>query len=138
MNTRKLRYLPALTLLLVVSGCGSSLLKVTGRVTYKGEPVPSTMLTFHPEEEGKRASHGITDDDGNFKLSYSSSEMGAVRGKHTVTLRYHLEASEEMGKTKPKASKELKDVIARYGDLKTSKLHYEVTENGQFIEIKLE
>jgi hypothetical protein len=64
--------------------------------------------------------------------------MGALRGKHTVTLRYHLSADEEMGKTKPKASKELKEIIKKYGDLKTSPLHYEVTHNGQVVEINLD
>jgi hypothetical protein len=125
-------------LFLAASGCGGPLVKVTGRLTYKGEPVPSTTLTFHPDEEGKRASHGITDDNGQFVLTHSKTEMGALRGKHTVTLRYHLSADEEMGKTKPKASREMKEVIKKYGDLKTSPLHYEVTHNGQVIEIHLE
>jgi hypothetical protein len=138
MNTPNRWYLLILTLLLTASGCGGPLVKVTGRLMYKGEPVPSTIVTFHPDEEGKRASNGVTDDDGNFALTYSKTETGAVRGKHTVTLRYHLTADEEMGKAKPKASRELKKVIDKYGDLKTSPLHYEVTHNGQVIEINLE
>ena len=138
MTTRTRWLLPALTLLVAASGCGGPLVKVTGRLMYKGQPVPSTTVTFHPDEEGKRASQGITDDEGHFTLTNSKSDMGALRGKHTVTLRYHLSADEEMGKTKPKASKELKEIIKKYGDLKTSPLHYEVTHNGQVVEINLD
>jgi len=127
-----------LALLLAVIGCGGPLVKVTGKVTYKGEPVPSTLVTFHPDEEGKRASNGITDDGGKFILTHSRSETGALRGKHTVVLQYHISADEETGKTKPKASKELKEVIGKHSNLKTSRLHYEVTSNGQVIEINLD
>ncbi len=120
-----------------LSGCGNKrLMNATGRLTYKGQPVPSTYLTFWPEGEGLRRSTGLTDDEGNFTLKYSRNEYGVVPGKHTVFLRYFADSSEE--KAPPKASRELKAVIARYGDLKTSPLHYEITQNGQFLDIKLE
>jgi hypothetical protein len=131
--------LPAVALLLALTGCGrSDLVSATGRLTYKGQPVPSTYVKFWPEEEGKRASTGLTDDDGNFTLRYSRQEDGVLRGKHTVFLTYYVSAEEELREVPPKASKELKAVIAKYGDLKTSPLKYEITENGQHIEIDLE
>jgi hypothetical protein len=121
------------------SGCSTSeLVSVSGRVTYKGQPVPSTLVTFWPEEEGRRMSTGVTDDDGKFTLSFSRTEEGVLRGKHTVFLRYHMSMEEELGKIPPKASKELKAVIAKYGDLEKSPLKYEITKNGQFVEINLE
>jgi hypothetical protein len=139
MNTRTRWHLPALALALALCGCrGSGLVKVTGRVAYKGRPVPSTYVTFQPEDEGKRASHGLTDDDGNFMLTYSRSEVGAVPGRHTVFLRYRVSAEEEMHETPPKASEQLRAVIFKYRDPQTSPLHYEVTQNGQFIAINLE
>jgi hypothetical protein len=139
MKTPPRRLLPALALVLAVTGCNSSaLVTASGRLTYKGKPVPSTLVTFWPEEEGKRASTGVTDDDGNFTLQYSRTEPGVLRGKHTVFLAYHVSMEEELRKIPPKASPELKAVIARYGDLKTSPLHYEITKSGQFIEIQLE
>src|SRR5207244_5580136 len=117
MMTRNRWHLLALALLLGLCGCrGSDLVNATGKLTYKGQPVPSTYVTFLPEEEGKRASHGLTDDEGNFTLTYSRAETGVLRGRHTVFLSYRVSAEEEMGKAKPKASKELKAIIAKYSD----------------------
>jgi hypothetical protein len=139
MNTRIRWRLPALALALAVCGCrGSGLVKVTGKLTYKGQPVPSTYVTFQPEEEGKRASHGLTDDEGKFFLTYSRSEVGALPGRHTVFLRYRVSAEEEMNQAPPKASPALKAVIFKYRDPRSSPLHYDVTRNGQFIAINLE
>jgi hypothetical protein len=139
MSTRLRWCFFAPALLLAVSGCGGSgLLRVSGRLTYQGKPVPSTYVVFQPEEQGKRASHGLTDDDGNFSLTYSRTEIGVVPGRHTVFLKYHVSADEELHKIPPKASKELREVIARYGDPSTSPLHRDVTKNGQVIEIDLQ
>jgi len=138
MNRRNSCLTAAVVLALAASGCGGPLVNVTGRLTYKGQPVPSTYVIFQPDEEGKRASRGITDDDGHFMLTHSKSDTGALRGPHTVFLKYHMTAEEETGHIPPKASKELKAVIARYSDPKTSPLHYDITKNGQVIEINLE
>jgi hypothetical protein len=137
MKTHKHWLLPALVLVLAVSGCGGPLVKVKGRLTYQGHPVPNTLVTFQPDDPAQRPSHGLTDGKGNFTLHYSSSEMGIVRGQHTVFLRYHRTAEEEMGHVKSPASNDLKEVIARYADPKSSSLHYEVTGSGQLIEIEL-
>jgi hypothetical protein len=136
MNTRN-RWLFLAALLVAAGGCGGRLVKVNGKLTYRGEPVPNTLVTFSPEEEGQRPSHGLTNDNGDFTLNYSSTQLGAARGKYNVFLRYHPSSAEDTGQIAPKASKELKAVIARYGDPKKSDLHYEVTTNGQFIEIDL-
>jgi hypothetical protein len=141
MNTRTRWRLPvlALALALAASGCRrSGLVTVTGKLTYRGRPVPSTYVTFQPEEEDKRASHGLTDDDGNFMLTYDRSEVGVLRGRHTVFLRYRVSAEEEMEQAPPKASPELRAVIFKYRNPHTSPLHYDVTRNGQFIAINLE
>jgi hypothetical protein len=137
MVPRTLRYLPALALLLAVCGCGGKrLVTAKGQLTYKGKPVPSTRVTFLPDDGG-RPSHGTTDDDGHFTLKFSRTAVGVTPGKHTVFLRYDISADEEMGKIKPKASRQLKEVIASYGDPKNSPLHYEVTKDGDFFDIQL-
>ncbi len=138
MKTRNRWRLASLALLLAVTGCGGPLVNASGKVTYKGQPVPSTYVTFQPKEEGQRASTGLTDDDGRFELQYSRTEPGVLRGQHTVFLTYYVSVEEELGKIAPKASPELKAVIARYGDAKKSPLRYEIKTNGQFIEIQLE
>ena len=139
MRARHVRHLLAApALLLAVTGCGGDLVSATGRVTYKGKPVPSTYVTFQPKEEGKRASTGLTDDDGRFTLEFSRQEKGVLRGQHTVTLRYYVSVEEELGKIPPKASRELKAVLDKYGDPKTSPLQYEIKKGGQHFEINLE
>ena len=136
MNARKSWRLVELALLVAASGCGSGLINVSGRLTYTGQPVPSTRVKFVPADNS-RPSHGLTDDNGNFTLRFSRTEDGVKLGKHTVYLKYEVSAEEETHQIAPKASKELKAVIARYGDPKTSPLHYEVTAGGQHFDIPL-
>ena len=126
-----------LALLLAACGCGGSgLVEATGTLTYQGKPVPSTLVTFMPDD-GSRRSTGVTDDEGKFTLRFSRTLSGVKPGSHKVFLRYDLSVDEELGRIKPKASPELKAVIARYGDVNTSPLHYEITQNGQHIDIHL-
>jgi hypothetical protein len=139
MKTRHFWYGAALVLVVVAGGCNrTGRFEVAGRLTCKGKPVPSTYVIFQPDEEGLRASRGLTDDDGHFKLTYSRTETGVVPGRHTVFLKYYVSNDEELHQIPPKASKELKAVIAKYGDPKTSPLHYEIPKDGPFIEIPLE
>src|SRR5262249_27779478 len=135
MKTRHRWHLAAVALLLAASGCGGPLVSASGRLTYKGQPVPSTYVHFQPQDERKRESTRVTDDDGNFKLSFSRTEEGVLRGHHTVFLTYYVNVDEELHKIPPKASKELKAVIAKYGNVKTSPLHVEVTKNGEFFDL---
>ena len=137
MNTRTLWCLAALVLPLAAGGCTPQFVKVTGRLTHKGQPVPSTQVKFMPDN-GERPSNGLTDDDGNFTLRYSRTQAGASPGPCTVILSYVPSNEEETHQIPPKASKELKAVIAKYGDPKTTPLHYELNQDGQFIEINLD
>src|SRR5947207_811343 len=78
MNARKGTTAAALALLLAVSGCGDSrLVKVAGKLTYHGEPVPSTLVTFWPDDDS-RPGKGLTDNEGNFTLRYSRTHSGAT------------------------------------------------------------
>lgn len=139
MKARNWRYFLVPAVLVALTGCGGSgLYKASGRLTYKGQPVPSTMVVFQPDEPGKRPSRGITDDSGNFTVTYSSTEKGMLPGKHTVVLQYHMSAQEELHEVPPKASKEVRAVIEKYSDIKKSQLHFEAKKNGEFFDIKLE
>lgn len=129
--------LAAVVLCAGVCGCGSGRAKVTGRLTYKGEPVPSTRVVFQPDD-GSRGSIGRTDDNGCFSLSYSRQENRIPRGPYTVTLKYAPSAEEETHQIPPKLSRELREVIAQHGDQSTSNLRFEIKRSKQDIEIKLE
>jgi len=138
MNRRHRVLLAAGLLLVAAGGCNKSgLYQASGRLTYKGQPVPSTYVFFHAAEEGKRDSQGLTDDNGQFSLTNSRTLKGVLPGKHTVVLRYYISAEEELHKIPPKASKELKAVIAKYSDPSTSTLRAEVTKDGQVIDIEI-
>jgi hypothetical protein len=138
MNRRHRILLAAGLLLLAAGGCNKSgLFQASGRLTHKGQPIPSTFVIFHPKEEGKRASQGLTDDNGHFTLTNSRSASGVLPGQHIVTLRYNVTSDEETHKVPPKASKELKAVIAKYGDPSTSTLKADVTKDGQVIDIEI-
>ena len=138
MNLRQCLPIAAAFVFLTACGCGGPLVSASGRLTHKGQPVPSTIVTFWPEEEGKRASVGVTDDDGNFKLKFSTTEDGVYRGKHIVFLKYYVTVEEELNKIPPKASKDIKAALAKYGDVKTSPLRYEITKGGQHFDIAIE
>ena len=126
MYASRIGSLLALPLLLLTAGCGGlGLVQVSGKLTCKGEPVPSTEVYFQPED-GSRPSHGKTDDQGRFKLRFTRKRPGCSLGRHTVTLRYSFDSDEMTHQVPPRASAELKQVIARYGDPQTSPLHYEV------------
>jgi hypothetical protein len=130
-------FLPALGLLLVAGGCSrSDLVHASGRLTYKGKPVPNVWVKFHPDDKGKRPSQGITDEDGKFQLSNSRAETGVFLGKHSVSLKYRAAADEEPQRAS--ASQEMKNAVASYGDPATSGLHYEITRSGQQVNIELQ
>ena len=77
--------LAALPLLALVAGCGGdgpTIVKVTGRLTYKGQPVTNAILQFQPEYG--RQSWAQTDAEGRFKINYDRQQDGAVIGKHKV------------------------------------------------------
>ena len=139
MHPRDGRLLAAAALLLAAAGCGGTgLVDARGRLTYKGQPVPSTYVIFQSEDSRQRASRGLTDDQGNFSLAYSQSEKGVVPGRHTVFLQYHVSSAEELHEVVPKASRDLRAVIEKYGEPEKSPLHYEVTRGRQFFNIEIE
>ena len=59
--------------------------QVTGKVTYKGEPVPAGSISFVPEEDGGHGAAGMIKD-GVYTLSTLGEEDGALPGKYRVTV----------------------------------------------------
>jgi hypothetical protein len=86
------RTIPLMAALLAVAGgCGSdnglNLARVSGRVTYKGEPIKNGTIIFQPDESkgttGPQAIGTITSD-GSFILSSETAGDGAVVGHHKI------------------------------------------------------
>ena len=80
--------------MVVVIGCGGDdsglgrRYKVTGKVTYKGEPVPHGTVNFMPIKppppEGRAASGEIKD--GYYSLSTAGDDDGALPGDYNVAI----------------------------------------------------
>ena len=74
---------------LASAGCGgggdSNVGKVSGTVTLDGQPLPNALVTFTPKVGGS-PSYGRTDESGEYELSYTRDQQGAVIGEHTVTI----------------------------------------------------
>src|SRR5262245_44737795 len=78
-------------LLLLTAGCGSSsMAPVSGRVTWKGQPVANAIVTFEPisdEENPGPGSFGRTNANGEFTLVPNNGPgQGALVGRHKVRI----------------------------------------------------
>jgi hypothetical protein len=80
------------------AGCGrSNLVKVQGTVTLDGKPLSWATVTFNPKEGNGRPASGLSDENGNFQLTTSSTNDGAAPGEYKVTV-----TKEEPGEAAPK------------------------------------
>jgi hypothetical protein len=77
---------PLLVLLLAGAiGCGPPLMgPVSGRVTFKGKPVPMAVVCFQPRS--RQIGVGVTDNDGRYRLSSKKPLDGAYGGRHAVSV----------------------------------------------------
>ncbi|QDU73087.1 hypothetical protein Pan97_00540 [Bremerella volcania] len=75
----------AMVILIGCSDSGPALEGVTGTITKNGVPFVGAQLEFYPEGPGA-ASYGKSDEQGNFRLRYSTGKPGAVIGNHKVTV----------------------------------------------------
>lgn len=57
--------------------------KVTGKVTFKGQPVANADVTFSNKDHN-RSAFGRTNEDGEYELTTFQANDGAVAGKHSV------------------------------------------------------
>jgi hypothetical protein len=86
---RRLSSLAACGLWLLSAGCGDDGLgqryPVSGKVTYKDEPLARGRINFMPEDPAGRAAAGdITD--GSYQLTTQTSNDGAFPGKYKITV----------------------------------------------------
>jgi|GEM_PF-344354 len=160
-------YLPRLTtaaataLLMLGFGCGdgsgfASRYPVTGKVTYKGEPVKSAAINFIPvDPEGRPAGGRVKD--GEYVLTTVDTDDGAIPGKYKVivddreldpdAMRTAADAEAKKKKTtyavipqhlQAQALKKMKSSLpGKYQDASTSDVEVEVKEETNTIAIEL-
>jgi len=86
-----LRRIGLLLVIVFVSGCGGDVakqptVKVTGIVTYEGEPVEGATVVFGAAAGQERGASGITDATGRFNLTTYEKDDGAIVGPFTVAI----------------------------------------------------
>lgn len=85
-------FLMALSLFALV-GCGGPKIPVTGKVTYKGEPLGGVEIQFTSEEDAEAIYPGTSDEkDGTFVLD-TRGKGGIPPGKYKVTVVWWLQAN---------------------------------------------
>jgi hypothetical protein len=72
----------ALLTLVALAGCGGSTGTVTGRVTFKGQPLAGAVVIFVPE--AGIGAGGATDSDGRYQLTSRSPGDGVKAGNCKV------------------------------------------------------
>jgi hypothetical protein len=75
--------------LALIGGCNKSdrppLANVHGHVTFDGKPIAGATVIFAPAAGG-RQSRGVTNDQGEYVLTYIRSDMGGAVGKNSVSI----------------------------------------------------
>src|SRR5262249_50753905 len=131
---RALMRLAVLTLFSAGCNQGPKLGRVSGRVTYKGKPVPNGAITFLPSPSGPPATAGIQPD-GTYTLETPGIGNGAVLGAHALMITALREA--------PAVGPEERDPLPppiipiKYGNTSTSGLTAEVHEGDNTIDFDL-
>jgi hypothetical protein len=148
--------LAALGLLLVAGewGCGPAggprppMGKVSGKVSYKGTPLPRGTISFSPVSGSKGNSSGIgaigqIGSDGTFELTTFDTGDGAVVGQHTVTISIQSDGAGSM-KNMPsnpvesvKIAQQQNLIPAIYTDASKTPLKYTVEPGSNNFDINL-
>lgn len=150
----------ALSLIVVslsLSGCGSApeskrepVYPVSGKVTYKGQPVADADVVFFCKEKNI-SSFAKTNEEGKFKLTTFASFDGAPAGKHIVTvskLSAATSTAKDVDVTDPaydpiklvegdKNSAPKNLIPAKYADVQSTDLLATVTPDNQTPEVEL-
>ena len=133
----------AAVLLVAVVGCGGGsgpkVVKVTGTLTHKGEPVRNLFIHFEPEYG--RLSWAQTDAEGKFKVNYDAHQDGAVVGKHKVWLEYRPtsaadQEAEMTGRPLP-VSRDMKALLDKYS-AENSKLTVQIAKGMKELKLDLD
>ena len=123
----------AAALVIAAIGCSGSgrpdTARVTGLVTYKGQPLAEAQVSFIPAQ-GRPASGG-TGADGRFTLTTFRANDGALLGEHTVIIAKTVPVAGQEDKPYAYPYAKPRSVIPeKYGNLQKSPLKETVTAKG--------
>jgi hypothetical protein len=71
---------------------GPGMAQVSGKVTYKGKPVPKGTIAFVSTNPGRRNATAEIQPDGSYKLQTENPGDGALLGEYNVTIFAHDDA----------------------------------------------
>ncbi|MEA1951349.1 MAG: hypothetical protein U9N87_08190 [Planctomycetota bacterium] len=112
-----------------ISGCGNQRptpIKVTGTVTYRGQPVQHANVNFIPKNV--RAASGKTDAQGRFELMTYEPGDGAIAGEHSVVIaKFSPKPAADTASPYPET---ISVLPPRYASPLTSELTAQVTSDG--------
>jgi hypothetical protein len=114
-------------------GHGLTLGRVSGKVTYRGEPVRYGFVTFQPEErEGESGPPAMStiSQDGTYALTTQDPDDGAVVGPHRVAI-IALDPDPIVGADAPEPAEAPKEFMAtKSGRVKTKSKTAEVPKDA--------
>lgn len=79
-------FLGAFLLICIACSGKSKAVKVSGRVTLDGQPLPGATIMFHPADGKGSIASGRTDANGNFRLTTFNVDDGALPGDYKITI----------------------------------------------------
>jgi len=82
------------------AGCqrkdGIPVQSVTGKVTYKGEPLEGALVSFDPIGASGRGAQAYTGPDGSYTLeTYAANSAGAVLGDYNVFIEKNITVDQQ-------------------------------------------
>jgi hypothetical protein len=140
-------------LVIILDGCGGgaerpAMGRVSGKVTYKGQPVTSGSVIFTPardqgkEAAGGRVATGNIQPDGTYTLTTFDTGDGAVLGQHVVTVEAHGQTTMTGVPIDPKTKRPryvpAKSTIPeKYGSLDKTPLRHTVEPGNNTFDLEL-
>ena len=111
---------------LLAQGCGGrgDMGRVSGTVTYRGQPVPDAVVKVSPLQ--KPPGLARTDDAGRYTLNTLRKGDGGFAGTSVVTITPWIEPFDSIAGGKPPPESPRPDIPERYREAVTSPLRAEV------------
>jgi hypothetical protein len=126
--------------LALLAGCGDSntaICRVSGTLTYQGQPIPQVYLRFEPDDlTTKATSMAVTDANGKFEMMLGSTP-GVYRGKVKVYCDDPLAAMGAKTPVPAEVEKAYRELCGKYGAGKST---YEMTidKSNSNLELKFD